>query len=114
MAYSARFTLGLVIGAVMVGLGIFVIVRLLAMDLRPLTGRIWLDFAFAALFLLQGALFFWRGVVQGHLSFAPWRNAWAPVGWVLIAYSLLYPGINAVLHFSVSRIQRSASHARPA
>ena len=59
---------------------------------------------FAALFLLQGALFFWRGVVQGRLSFAPWRNAWAPVGWVLIAYSLLYPGINAVQHFSVSRI----------
>ena len=59
---------------------------------------------FAALFLLQGALFLWWGVVQGRLSFAPWRNAWAPVGWVLIAYSLLYPGINAVHHFSVSRI----------
>jgi hypothetical protein len=59
---------------------------------------------FAALFLLQGALFFWWGVVQGRLSFAPWRNAWAPVAWVLIAYSLLYPGINAVQHFSVSRI----------
>ena len=26
------------------------------------------------------------------------------MGWVLIAYSLLYPGINAVQHFSVSRI----------
>jgi len=59
---------------------------------------------FAALFLLQGALFFWWGVVQGRLSFAPWRNAWSPVAWVLIAYSLLYPGINAVQHFSVSRI----------
>jgi hypothetical protein len=59
---------------------------------------------FAALFLLQGALFFWRGVVQGRLSFAPWRNGWAPVAWVLIAYSLLYPGINAVQHFSVTRI----------
>jgi hypothetical protein len=60
--------------------------------------------AFAALFLLQGALFFWWGVVRGRLSFAPWRNAWAPVAWVLIAYSLLYPGINAVQHFSISRI----------
>jgi len=59
---------------------------------------------FAAVFLLQGALFFWWGVVQGRLSFAPWRNAWAPVAWVLIAYSLLYPGINAVQHFSFSRI----------
>jgi hypothetical protein len=59
---------------------------------------------FAALFLLQGAFFFWWGVVQGRLSFAPWRNAWAPVAFVLIAYSLLYPGINAVQHFSVLRI----------
>ena len=59
---------------------------------------------FAAPFLLQGALFFWWGVVQGRLSFAPWRNAWAPVAWVLIAYSLLYPVLNAVQHFSISRI----------
>jgi hypothetical protein len=59
---------------------------------------------FAVLFFLQGALFFWWGVVQGRLSFAPSRNAWAPVAWVLIAYSLLYPGINAVQHLSVSRI----------
>jgi hypothetical protein len=59
---------------------------------------------FAAIFLLQGALFFWWGVVQGRLSFAPRRNAWAPVASVLIAYSLLYPGITAVQHFSISRI----------
>lgn len=59
---------------------------------------------FAALFLLQGALFFWWGVVQGRLSFAPWRNAWAPVAWVLIAYALLYPVINAVQHFNILRI----------
>ncbi len=59
---------------------------------------------FAALFLLQGGLFFWWGVVRGRLFFAPWRTAWAPVAWVLIAYSLLYPGINAVQHFSVLRI----------
>lgn len=30
-------------------------------------------------------------VVQGRLSFAPWRNAWAPVAWVVIASSLLCP-----------------------
>jgi Family of unknown function (DUF6064) len=59
---------------------------------------------FAALFLLQAALFFWWGVVQGRLVFAPWRTRWAPVAWVLIAYSLVYPGINAIQHFSVSRI----------
>jgi hypothetical protein len=59
---------------------------------------------FAALFLLQAAWFFWVGVIQGHQSFAPWRTVWAPVAWVLIAYSLVYPGINAVQHLSVSRI----------
>ena len=42
---------------------------------------------FAALFLLQAAVFFWAGVVHGRLSFAPWRNAWAPVAWGLVAYS---------------------------
>ena len=60
MAYSARTTIGLVIGAVMMGLGIFVIVRLLAMELRPLTGRVWLDVAFAALFLLRGGMYLAR------------------------------------------------------
>jgi hypothetical protein len=59
---------------------------------------------FAALFLLQAAFFFWWGVVQGRLSFAPRRNGWAVVAWVLVAYSLVYPGINVVQHLSVSRI----------
>jgi len=59
---------------------------------------------FAALFLLQAAVFFWAGVVHGRLSFAPWRNAWAPVAWGLVAYSLVYPAINAAQHLSVSRI----------
>jgi hypothetical protein len=56
------------------------------------------------LFLLQAALFFWWGVVQGRLSFVPGRHAWAPVAWVLVVYSLAYPGINAVQHLSWSRI----------
>jgi hypothetical protein len=59
---------------------------------------------FAALFLLQAAVFFWAGVVQGRLSFAPWRNGWAPLAWALVAYSLVYPAINAAQHLSVSRI----------
>jgi hypothetical protein len=42
--------------------------------------------------------------VQERLSFAPWSNAWAPLAWALIGYSLLYPGINAAEHLSVSRI----------
>jgi hypothetical protein len=50
---------------------------------------------FAALFLLQAAVFFWVGVVHGHLSFGRWRSAWAPVAWGLVAYSLVYPAINA-------------------
>jgi hypothetical protein len=59
---------------------------------------------FAALFLLQAALFFGWGVVQGRLSFAPRRNAWAPVAWFLVVYSLAYPGLNAVQHLAWSRI----------
>jgi hypothetical protein len=59
---------------------------------------------FAALFLVQAALFFWVGVVQGRLSFGPWRDAGAPVAWGLVAYSLVYPAINAAQHLSVSRI----------
>ena len=59
---------------------------------------------FAALSLLQAAVFLRAGVVHGRLSFAPWRNAWAPVAWGLIAYSLVYPAINAAQHLSVSRI----------
>ena len=59
---------------------------------------------FAALFVVQAALFFWAGVVQGRLSFTLRRNAWAVVAWLLVAYSLLYPGINAVQHLTWSRI----------
>jgi hypothetical protein len=59
---------------------------------------------FAALFLVQAALFFQVGVVQGRLSFAPRRSTWAVVAWLLVAYSLLYPGINAVQHLTWSRI----------
>ena len=59
---------------------------------------------FGALFLMQAAMFFWAGVVNGRLSFAPWRTTWAPVAWGLVAYSLVYPAINAAQHLSVSRI----------
>jgi hypothetical protein len=59
---------------------------------------------FAALFLVQAALFFQVGVVQGRLSFAPRRNTWAVVPWLLVAYSLLYTAINAVQHLTWSRI----------
>ena len=59
---------------------------------------------FAALFLGQAVLFFRVGVVQRRLSFAPWDNAWAPLAWTLIVYSLAYPAINALDHWSLLRI----------
>ena len=59
---------------------------------------------FAALFLGQAVLFFRVGVVQRRLTFAPWGNAWAPLAWGLIAYSLAYPVINAIDHRSLLRI----------
>jgi hypothetical protein len=59
---------------------------------------------FAALFLGQAMLLFHVGVVQRRLSFAPWGNAWAPLAWALIAYSLAYPAINAIDHLSLLRI----------
>jgi hypothetical protein len=59
---------------------------------------------FAALFLGQAVLFFRLGVVQRRLSFAPWGNAWAPLAWGLIVYSLAYPAINAIDHLSLLRI----------
>jgi hypothetical protein len=66
-----------------------------------INGAAWL---FAALFLLQAALLFRAGVVQRRLSFAPRRDAWTVLGFLLIAYSLLYPAVNAVQHLTWSRI----------
>jgi len=43
-------------------------------------------------------------VVHRRVSFAPWSNAWAPLAWSLIAYSLLYPAINAIEYLNLSRI----------
>jgi hypothetical protein len=60
--------------------------------------------AFAALFLLQAAFLFQAGVVQRRLAFARWRSAWSVTAWLLVAYSLAYPAINAVQHHSVWRI----------
>lgn len=59
---------------------------------------------FAAMFLLQAALFFWSGVVKDRLSFTSPRTAWTPLGWFLLVYALLYPAINAVEHASVVKI----------
>jgi hypothetical protein len=59
---------------------------------------------FAAVFLLQAALFFWSGVIKGSLSFGSARTVWTPVGRLLVVYALLYPLINAVAHDSILMI----------
>ena len=59
---------------------------------------------FATLFLGEAVLFFRVGVVQRHLSFARWGNAWAPLAWGLIGYSLAYPAINSIDHLSLLSI----------
>lgn len=59
---------------------------------------------FAMLFLVQAALFVWVGIGQRRLSFVPTRNGWTLMAWLLVAYSLVYPAINAVQHLTVSRI----------
>ena len=59
---------------------------------------------FAAMFLAQAALLFWSGIIRGQLSFTSARTPWTPIGWFLVAYALLYPGINVVEHGSVVNI----------
>ena len=59
---------------------------------------------FAAIFLVQSALFLWLGVIRDQLSFTPRRTTWWPIAWTLVAYALIYPAINAVQHDSLLRI----------
>ena len=59
---TARVRFG--IGAVMVALGVYVGVRVLATGAPPLTGKIWLDLAFAFFF-----------IVRGGLQYQRWRRA---------------------------------------
>src|SRR5690349_9274157 len=55
---------------------------------------------FAAIFLLQAALFMWSGVIKNRLSFMQPHTAWRSIGRVLVAYAVLYPAINVVEHGS--------------
>lgn len=59
---------------------------------------------FAALFLIEAVLMVWWGPIRRGVRFAAAPSAWAVVAWVLIAYSLLYPAINAAQHGTVTRI----------
>ena len=53
---------GLAIGGVMAGIGVFIVLRLVALGREPLTGTLGLDYAFAVFFVLRGALQYrrWR------------------------------------------------------
>jgi len=56
MPSPASVSIGLAIGAVMIGLGLYIGARTLAGGATPLTGTRWLDLAFAVFFILRGAL----------------------------------------------------------
>src|SRR5262245_9978381 len=72
--------------------------------LWPVVVLLWMASAAAGIWLLQAALFLWSGVVRGHLSVQSSRTRWTPVGWLLIAYALVYPAVNAIERGSVLRI----------
>ena len=61
-AYSATAAIGLIIGGVMTGLGVWIAVRLLVMRAAPLTGTLGLDLAFAVFFVARGLIQYrrWR------------------------------------------------------
>ena len=58
---------------------------------------------FGAVFVLQAALFLWRGVLGSKLSFQPTSSFWGRVGGALIAYSLLYPALGLALGLAYPR-----------
>ncbi len=61
--YSASTAaIGLMIGGVMTGLGVWIAVRLLVMRTTPLTGTFALDLAFAVFFVARGLIQYrrWR------------------------------------------------------
>ena len=53
---SARWIVTLVLGAIMFAIGLFVAVRPLFTHNAVLMGARWLDFAFAAVFMLRGVI----------------------------------------------------------
>jgi len=59
---------------------------------------------FGAVFVLQAALFLWRGVFGSRLSFQPTSSFWGRVGGALITYALLYPAIGLALGLAYPRI----------
>jgi hypothetical protein len=58
---------------------------------------------FAAMFLVQAALFLCFGIIRDQLSFTSRHGAWSAIGWILVMYALVYPAINAVQHDTILR-----------
>ena len=59
---------------------------------------------FAALFLIQAAIFVWVGVVQGELRFSAGWSRWDGVGTALVAYGLAYPALTLVAGLTFPRM----------
>ncbi|HUF28387.1 MAG TPA: hypothetical protein VMM18_15520 [Gemmatimonadaceae bacterium] len=53
---GARRRIALVIGVAMIALALVILWRLIGLARAPVTGSRWIDIAFAALFLLRGAM----------------------------------------------------------
>ncbi len=51
---NGRIVLSTVLGVIMAGLGVLIIVRLIAFSGVPISPSIWLDLLFAAFFLFRG------------------------------------------------------------
>ena len=58
---------------------------------------------FGAMFVLQAAIFLWRGVLGSQLSFQPTSAIWGRVGGALIIYALLYPALGLALGLAYPR-----------
>jgi hypothetical protein len=58
---------------------------------------------FGAVFVLQAALFLWRGALGSQLSFQPTSSTWGRVGGALIVYALLYPALGLALGLAYPR-----------
>lgn len=56
MPSPTSIRIGLAIGVVMIGIGLYIGARTLVGTAVPLTGTRWLDLAFSVFFILRGAL----------------------------------------------------------
>jgi hypothetical protein len=60
--------------------------------------------AFGIAFLVQAALFLWRGIIRSHLVFTPAPTIWSQFGLALVIYSLAYPFLGLLFGLQYPRI----------